>query len=229
MAKWDGTNWSGVGNGFSMGAVNALASDSNGVLYAGGSFLNACVDDKCTTSNRVNRVARWTGTAWATLGSGVNGDVRALAGDKSGGLYVAGAFSKLCPDGPCASPVTPMNHIGRWSNSAWSTLGQGVHDPVNALAFDRFNNLYVGGEFTRLCADSACGSDGEILNYIARWSGTAWSTLGSGTDGTVNALAVDTRGYLNVGGAFTQAGGKSSVHLGRFQVTQWLYLPLMRR
>lgn len=229
IAEWDGTNWSGIGNGFSTAGVNALAFDSNGVLYAGGSFLNACADLTCATSNRVNRVARWTGTTWAALGSGVNGDVRALAADANGRLYVAGAFSHLCPDGPCATPGTQMNHIARWSNSAWSAMGHGVHDPVNALALDRFGSLYVGGEFTRLCANSTCSETGEILNHVAKWNGAIWSTLGSGTDGTVNALAVDARGYLDVGGAFTQAGGKSSVYFGRFQIIQPLFLPLVRR
>jgi predicted phage tail protein len=43
-------------------------------------------------------------------------------------------------------------------------------------------SLYAGGWFT--------SAGGVTVNQIARWNGSAWSALGSGTDGAVNALAV---------------------------------------
>src|SRR5258706_249548 len=42
--------------------------------------------------------------------------------------------------------------------------------------------LYAGGNFTT--------AGGAPANYIARWSGSSWSQLGSGMNGYVNALTV---------------------------------------
>ena len=65
--------------------VRALAYAPDGVLYAGGSF---------TTAGGVfaNRLARWNGTAWQTVGTGVDGTVRALAFTPGGSLYIGGEF-----------------------------------------------------------------------------------------------------------------------------------------
>ena len=43
-------------------------------------------------------------------------------------------------------------------------------------------------------------------NYVAKWNGSTWSALGSGMNGTVNALAVDGSGSVYAGGSFTSAG-----------------------
>ena len=43
-------------------------------------------------------------------------------------------------------------------------------------------------------------------NFIARWDGSTWRALGSGTNSGVNALTVH-NGELVAGGAFTTAGG----------------------
>ena len=68
-------------------------------------------------------------------------------------------------------------------------------------------NLYVGGGFTT--------AGGLPANHIAKWDGRTWSTLGSGLDGGVNALAVDGAGHLFVGGGFYMAGNKVSPFIAR--------------
>ena len=57
--------------------VSALAVDGSGNLYAGGSF---------TTAGDIpaNYIARWDGSAWSALGSGMNSGVLALVFDSSG-------------------------------------------------------------------------------------------------------------------------------------------------
>jgi hypothetical protein len=42
----------------------------------------------------------------------------------------------------------PANHVAKWDGSAWSALGSGVNDTVNALAVDGAGHLFVGGCFT---------------------------------------------------------------------------------
>ena len=58
IARWDGSNWSGVGGGVD-GEVLALASDGTH-LYAGGAFSTAGADT-------VMHVSRWDGNKWFAL------------------------------------------------------------------------------------------------------------------------------------------------------------------
>jgi hypothetical protein len=71
VARWTGSSWSAVGNGFADGYVATLASfDADGLgadpaeLYAGGSFTNSA-------GVSINQIARWTGSSWAPLSTGM--------------------------------------------------------------------------------------------------------------------------------------------------------------
>jgi trimeric autotransporter adhesin len=80
--------------------------------------------------------------------------------------------------------------------------------------------LYAGGTFTQ--------AGGVEANYIARWDGSSWSSVGGGMDGSVHALAVlknDSRGATGVGlyagGWFTTAGGVKANAVARWDGTSW--------
>lgn len=114
LGKWDGNNWVGLGG---ISATNyrpstkalALAGDD---LYVGGDFRN--VGGSGTNRISASRVAKWNGTSWSALGSGMNESVEALvvsgkelfAGGRfttAGGkpaLYIARAY---LPDLPALS------------------------------------------------------------------------------------------------------------------------------
>ena len=67
--------------------VRALVFDRAGMLCAGGDFTVA-------GGVGASRVAKWNGSSWSALGSGIsNGSVFALTFDNAGNLYVGGAFS----------------------------------------------------------------------------------------------------------------------------------------
>jgi hypothetical protein len=70
-------------------------------------------------------------------------------------------------------------------------------------------NLYAAGNFTTVGSVSAYG--------IVRWDGSAWSVLGSGMNGDVNALAVS-GANLYAGGDFIMAGGKVSAYFAMAQL-----------
>jgi hypothetical protein len=231
VAKWDGVAWSSVGRlGQSYEYVNALVLDANGVLYAGGSFsggvqkfdgttwsklgagggannsVSALVLDASgnlyaggwfTTMDGVNmnRVAKWNGTAWSPLGSGFSSSVGALALDASGTLYAG------------------EDQVFKWDGKAWTALSNGFANKtswVNALTFDATGNLYAGGYFS--ITGVAAGTN------LAMWDGSTWSSLGSGTDGTVYTLAIAPSGGLYVGGYFKTAGNKYSPFLARYNL-----------
>jgi hypothetical protein len=79
VAKWDGTEWSALGSGIINCGVVALTVFDDAVfplppslaLYAGGQFTSA-------GGGPVSNIAKWNGTQWSSVGSGVNGVVWAL-------------------------------------------------------------------------------------------------------------------------------------------------------
>src|SRR5512142_313427 len=69
-------NWVGLGGTEMLGTFNpiyALAVDNDGNVYVGGGFHSI-------GGVLANYIAKWNGTAWSALGSGMNGTVRALTG-----------------------------------------------------------------------------------------------------------------------------------------------------
>lgn len=200
IARWNGANWSNVGDGFD-GDVLALAvlDDGSGpALYAGGAFTLA-------GATMVNGIAKWNGTNWLPLGTGMSGgtptDVRALCAfdDGSGvAIYAGGRFTHA--DGGY------VGNVARWRNGAWSSIG-GVSNTSSSTSVDVdalavYNDgsgsaLYVGGYFNKTAAINASG--------IARWNGAHWSALGANM--TVRSFAVWDSGHgpeLYVGAGFAE-------------------------
>ena len=193
-----GETWWPLGSGMDK-EVYALAFDSSGNLYAGGSF---------TTAGGVpaNRIAKWDGTSWSSLGSGVNAEVYALAVDNSGNLYAGGAFTSAGGVG--------ASHIAKWDGTSWSALGDGTSGRVNALKFNASSDLYAGGSFT-------AASDVDDTSHVAKWNSSVWSALDSGTSSTVRALAVDNSGNLYAGGDFATAGGMDAIRIAKWDGASW--------
>jgi hypothetical protein len=214
IARWDGSAWSGVGGGLGASATLRTLAFYNGQLHVGGFFI------VYQTINNVpvliSHLAKWDGTAWSPLGSGVNKQVNTLLAEGDH-LYVGGTFAT-------AGGVT-VNKLARWNGSTWSALGTGFStgptDAVNALTQIE-DQLYAGGYFT--------AADGQPANALARWNGTTWTAVGEGVAGfiggvsfrgTVSALAAAS-GQLHVGGSFNQAGNREISnaavwHQGRWQ------------
>ena len=73
-------------------------------------------------------------------------------------------------------------------------------------------NVYAGGAFT-----TAGGT--EAIN-VAKWDGSHWSALGSGTNDAIYALAMDRSGNaVYAGGRFTTAGGTSANRIAKWNDT----------
>jgi hypothetical protein len=203
VAKWDGSSWSALGSGL-YGWFRALAvyDDGSGpALYGGGRFTSA-------GGNLETTLRRWDGSNWSALplGSSPNQEVRALVVYDDGAgpaLYAGGDFTYISTS---AAPV-PANHIAKWDGSSWSALGSGMSrafSPVAVYSLAVYDDgagpaLYAGGLF-----DTA---GGVAANGIAKWDGSSWASLGSGTDSVVNALTVHDDGN----GPALFAGGYISV------------------
>ena len=198
----------GMSNGVD-GTINVVVQSGTGT-YVGGNFTLA-------GGAVVNSVAKWNGTAWSSLGGGVNGSVYALAVASSGEVYVGG---NLIQAGGIA-----VNRVAKWNGTAWSSLGTGVtggsnnYGKVNALAVASSGEVYVGGDFSQ--------AGGVAVSNVAKWNGTAWSSLGTGITGGSNnfgnivALAVASSGEVYVGGFFQQAGGVAAYNVAKWNGLNW--------
>ena len=192
-------NWQGIGGqlpGFD-GPVNAVVYDSVGNLYIGGSFTHA-------SGVPVNDIAKWDGSNWSSLGSGMDNSVFALAIDGSDNLYAGGFFTS-------AGGIL-ANRVAKWDGSSWSAVGSGTDDGVYSLALST-SSLYVGGNFTT--------AGGVAASNVAKWDGASWSALGVGTNDTVYALAVNASGTLFAGGSFTDAGGSYVGRIAEWNGSAW--------
>jgi hypothetical protein len=106
----------------------------NGELIAGGSFTTA-------GGISASKIARWDGTDWQPLGSGMNDSVRSLT-VYNGELIAGGYFTT-------AGGVS-ANHIARWNGTTWQPLGTGTVGPdPHVPALTVYNGeLIAGGPFT---------------------------------------------------------------------------------
>lgn len=172
IAKWDGESWSEVGGGMGgtlSNTVNALAQDDSGNVYAAGAFFKAGETD-------VQHIAKWNGSEWSSLGTGLNGRGYALA-CRNNILYAGGYFT--------TAGDASVNRVAQWDGSTWSSVGSGLGNTVYALVIHQSGAIFAGGDFS---------------TGIALWNGVSWTTVGSGLNGSVYALASDNLGNVCAGG-----------------------------
>lgn len=216
VAKWNGTHWQSVAGASGQGVtgyVFAFAEYDDGTgpaLYAGGQFFSA---GGIPASN----VAKWNGTSWSPLSTGLDGAVRAMTtfDDGSGSgprLVVTGDFVH--------AGALAVQRIASWNGSAWSPLGAGlawtgtalcVHDDGNGPA------LYAAGSF-------AAPGGGSMFG-VGRWNGSAWTVLGAAASSDVNALCSFDDGAgakLYAAGRFSSFGGAPALAIGAWDGTNWI-------
>jgi hypothetical protein len=242
VARWDGAAWHDLGTGPGKPPfvyVHHLAVDQAGMLYAGGSFLNSA-------TSTPQDIARWDGTSWQSLGSGLEYGVTAMAIGPGGTVYAA----------------TGDSRIARW-DGAWTQLPGQLNGAASALATTADGTLYAAADFSSLTVrplriarwdgaawnqlsaltgeglggplnDMLAAPDGSIYvagdfwhagsvmaSGVARWDGAAWHALGSNLHGWVRSLALGPDGALYAGGDLQLAGEDFALQVVRWNGTAW--------
>jgi trimeric autotransporter adhesin len=197
VARWNGSSWSALAEGVSGSPYAVAVSGSN--VYVGGRMPGA-------GTISVNNIARWNGSSWNAMGDGLGSTILfnavytiAVNGSQ---IYAGGDFG--------TSGSVAAVHIAQWNGSSWSGVGGGVglvSEPTDGVTDIQIDGtaVYAGGAFQT--------AGGQPANNIARWDGSRWLSLGSGTsDGVKGPVSSQTlrNGQLFVGGFFDQAGGKVS-------------------
>ena len=193
IARWNGTNWSSVGLGVN-DTVFALTVYSS-ALRAGGKFTTA-------GGINCNRVSYWNGTSWTPMPTtgpnGTNNTVYALTVFGSD-LIIGGIFTSVGNN-------ISANRIVRYTAGTggyFTAMGLGV-DNNSVLSLGVYNSqLYVGGNFSTI--------GGITVNNIARWNGSNWNTVLTGTSGPVKSFTLSGSNLI-IGGTFVNAGTTNNVN-----------------
>jgi hypothetical protein len=171
IARWNGTMWSPVGTGLNGRVIGLVEHVEPGSptprLFATGEFTTA-------GGQPAARIARWNGSQWSSLGSGLNGAGRAVFSTNDGSgpaLYVGGDFTT-------AGGLAALR-IARWRNGVWSALGDGLNDTVNSIF------AYDLGFGTRVLAGGRFGDfddPAKVPTTLAEWNGFSWTTVEDDTN-----------------------------------------------
>ena len=158
VEKWNGTSWIELGDTLSRfnSAIWTILIDSSNNVFAAGAFTN---------SNSKKYVAKWNGIIWSELDgtntSTFNSNIWKLTSNKSGNvIYAAGDFY-----------ITNFNcYVAIWDGNSWlATSGLNSYSQNTAIlsiCIDRFNNLYVTGQFTNQNGNNYVGKYIEPQNNI---------------------------------------------------------------
>ena len=218
VAKWNGSTWSALGSGAN-GSVNALAVLGS-ELFIGGTFSS--VGGVSLTS----RLAKWDGTNWLAAGAGFNS-----TSVPTGGLAVAGG--ELF--------VGRGTQVQKWDGTAWSNVGP-TTSSISGIATQDGINVYVIGSSTCRQWDGSTwttlktfddfateiamlGSDvyigGQFTNYLERWDGSAWHTVGSSGVTQYLTMVAQVGGSVFVSGDFTVTDGVKTPGIARWNGSAW--------
>jgi hypothetical protein len=105
-------------------------------------------------------------------------------------------------------------------NGSWQQMGDGLASDDGTSANVRSltshqGSIYAGGNFTRSGATTG-------LSNLARWNGSAWTSVAGGTQGSVFTMLSDAAtGALIAGGSFTRAGGVDAQRVARLVNGSW--------
>lgn len=186
--------WSNVDWGL-VGQITAMAVQPDGAIVIGGSDLES-------NGQPLGRLARWNGTSWDTLQSGLDQTPSAILALPDNRLVVVGKFT--------IAGGLPANGIARFDGVSWSTFGAGfalqpwLEGPLTIASLPA-GELLVGGEFELV--------DGVAASNLARWDGSNWNAIGSGANGAVRRISVAVDGGIAMCGDFTTVDGESTAYL----------------
>lgn len=177
------------------GAPTSLAEAANGDMLVGGQVSAPGLN--------LERLIRWNGSTWASMGLPDSADVRTIAIGATGDAFIGGR----------SSVPSISSNISQWNGSQWTSIGAANATP-DIAAFQRMPNgdLIACGSFTEI--------EGVAANNIARFDGSTWQPMGTGLDdaGTKLSLAGSD---LIVSGDFTQVDGVPASRIARWDGSSW--------
>jgi hypothetical protein len=165
-------------------------------------------------------VLLWNGTQWSAPGTGVPANISTML-DKGDGSLVVGTFGKTGTVGRSRNFAWQLAADG----TTWTQLGGELRHQNSATqdylikAFARLPNgdIVMGGRFA--------GIGDVTAPWVARWNGSAWTTLGTMFDYIVYDLQTMLNGDVVAAGTFTyNVGGPLMSGIARWNGAAWTTL-----
>ena len=184
------------------GGVYALTADSNGTLYAGGTFINLDQIDAA------DHVAAYDGT-WHAMGTGP--DNRAVS-DFVRSLTAKGTDVYVGTDSLDVAGIAQADHVARWDGTSWHAVGANTAGNDGWFPATTFIDALTTYGSLVVASGSFQNANGiATADEIAYFDGTTWRPIGSdgagnGPLGQGSGLQV-VNGLLYASGNFTSAGG----------------------
>ncbi|MGC3956910.1 MAG: hypothetical protein QM813_02755 [Verrucomicrobiota bacterium] len=201
IARYDVTNWFGLGEGFPSGAApSRLALLGTNLFAAGGQW---------ETSAGILGIGRWDGSNWTSVGGGLSQGVnRPFIQDLAIGttnLFVVGTFDQ--------AGGLPATNFAGWDGSQWK-------------GYDYSSSAFVAAVTTRDEHPSVCEISGitDSTIQVREWDGFEWTTIGTppiamGSAYVHKMLWAGTN--LFVAGKFVITNGFTATNLVRWDGQTW--------
>lgn len=206
IAKWNGEAWEELGDGFHNGNLTVYGDAVavlDTLLYAAGYFNTA-------GGSSANRLARWNGDNWESVGAGVVGEsqfattgIFAMESDGNGNIIMGGTFTSV-------AGVEAINII-RYDGNIFEPLGEGLSQSTSV---GKVHDIAIDGDIIY-----AAGWFDEYGN-IAMWDGESWSPVGSGSPQIIEAVGF-TDDSIIAGGRFHRIGDVIAHRIAYWKDGDW--------
>jgi uncharacterized delta-60 repeat protein len=193
-----------TGGGFDS-AVFSIAVQSDGKILVGGDFNTY----SGSTANKIIRLNSNGSIDSSFLTDiGFNFYVTSIAVQSNGKILVGGAFNNY--SGTTANDIIRLNSNGSIDSSFVSGTGFGNNE-VLSIAVQGDGKILVGGAFNVYSGTTA----NNIIRLNSNGSIDSSFSTGTGFNGNVNTITVQSDGKILVGGSFTTYDGNYPSHIVR--------------
>lgn len=177
VGDWNGSGWNLLSNGLYTdnpnGSIAAMGVLGSGVVAVGSFKWEFSGTPADPAGQDLNYVARWDGSSWHPLGTGLDAPAVALLVEDDGqSAVVGGQFMEA--GGIAAS------HIARWTGVSWEPIGDGLSGNVYALAIYA-DALYAGGNRLGQLDDGSWA-------HLMRWKDGLWEAVPGSPQGNIFEL-----------------------------------------
>ncbi len=205
LVSWDSTGWQAYGHDSTVGMSS---SGSINELLPIGDSLFALGEYSSIAGINASGIAVYHAGSWSPVAGGLYGSAYAgIVFDSE--LWIGGQFTK--------AGNARIDQVATLKNNAWMPVlppnsffdGWEADRVATIVTNDRY--VFIGGAFSTI--------GGKLANHLAVWDKQTrtWSTLDSGVDGNVYALALQ-GDKLIVGGAFGHAGTLPAKHIAEYDI-----------
>ncbi|HEY9049782.1 MAG TPA: hypothetical protein VIN08_27980 [Ohtaekwangia sp.] len=171
-------------------------------LYVAGEFTEA-------GKQPAESIARWNGSAWHAVGTGLPNNVFALT-EYKGELYAGGTFSTDAAD-------NKKENLFRWDGKQWTGVAI-FNGAITSLAVNK-DKLCASGYFSH--------ANGKDVSMVAETDGKSWSSVGSPIGYYINRartavyILFSHENILYAGGEFREAAGISANGVALYDGSGW--------